>query len=84
MKLILDDLKIKLQKELDASQIIVDNIEFEKKGKYHFLTVTLDKVGGIDLEMIVDVTKIVNKVVDDANITDDSYILDVVSKERGE
>ena len=56
----------------------------EEKGKYHFLTVTLDKIGGIDLETIVDATKIVNEVVDKADITDDSYILDVVSKERGE
>ncbi len=56
----------------------------KKKGKYHFLTVTLDKIGGIDLETIVDATKIVNEVVDKADITDDSYILDVVSKERGE
>ena len=63
---------------------MVDDVTFEEKGKYHFLTVTLDKIGGIDLETIVDATKIVNEVVDKADITDDSYILDVVSKERGE
>ena len=44
----------------------------------------MDKIGGIDLETITAATHIVNDVVDDANITDDSYILDVVSKERGE
>ncbi len=84
MKLVLDKLKIDLQKRLDSEEIIVDDVTFEEKGKYHFLTVTLDKIGGIDLETIVDATKIVNEVVDEANITDDSYILDVVSKERGE
>ena len=71
MKLVLEKLKIDLQERLDSGEIIVDDVTFEEKGKYHFLTVTLDKIGGIDLETIVD-------------ITDDSYILDVVSKERGE
>ena len=83
MKLVLEKLKIDLQERLDSGEIIVDDVTFEEKGKYHFLTVTLDKIGGIDLETIVDVTKIVNEVVDKADITDDSYILDVVSKERG-
>ena len=69
---------------MGSEEIIVDDVTFEEKGKYHFLTVTLDKIGGIDLETIVDATKIVNEVVDKADITDDSYILDVVSKERGE
>ncbi len=84
MKLVLEKLKIDLQERLDSGEIIVDDVTFEEKGKYHFLTVTLDKIGGIDLETIVDATKIVNEVVDKADITDASYILDVVSKERGE
>ena len=84
MKLVLEKLKIDLQERLDSEEIIVDDVTFEEKGKYHFLTVTLDKIGGIDLETIVDATKIVNEVVDKVDITDDSYILDVVSKERGE
>ena len=84
MKLVLEKLKIDLQEKLDSEEIIVDDVTFEEKGKYHFLTITLDKIGGIDLETITAATHIVNDVVDDANITDDSYILDVVSKERGE
>ena len=84
MKLVLEKLKIDLQERLDSGEIIVDDVTFEEKGKYHFLTVTLDKIGGIDLETIVDATKIVNEVVDKADITDDSYILDVCTKEKGE
>lgn len=79
----LTKLKDELQKVLEPENIIVDDITYEKKGKYNFLTITLDKIGGIDLETIVDATKIVDKVVDKANITNDSYIMDVVSKERG-
>ena len=68
MKLVLEKLKIDLQERLDSEEIIVDDVTFEEKGKYHFLTVTLDKIGGIDLETIVDATKIVNDVVDKADI----------------
>lgn len=83
MQKVLEDLKQKLSVALEKSEIIVDDVTYEHNGKYNFLTVTLDKVGGIDLETIVDATHIVNEVVDKMNITDDSYILDVVSKERG-
>ena len=83
MQKILDDLKQKLQKEFNKTEIIVDKITFCKKGNYHFLTVVLDKIGGIDLDTIVEATKVVNKIVDKMEITDDSYILDVISKERG-
>ena len=54
MKLVLEKLKIDLQERLDSEEIIVDDVTFEEKGKYHFLTVTLDKIGGIDLETIVE------------------------------
>ncbi len=83
MKLDLNKLKKDLEVAFHGSEIIVDEVTFEKKGHYRFLTVTLDRVGGIDLEMIVEATKTVNEVVDELDMIDDTYILDVVSKERG-
>ena len=83
MEKLLKELKTKLQKELSSAEIIVDNITFTEEGKYKFLTVTLDKIGGIDLDTIVEATKTVNKVVDEIDIPEENYILDVVSKERG-
>ena len=38
----------------------------------------------MDMDSIVEATNIINPVVDEVDITDDSYILDVISKERGE
>ena len=83
MDKILANLKTKLQKALQEAEIIVDDVSFRTEGKYQFLTVTLDKVGGIDLDTIVEATKTVNEIVDAANIPMENYILDVVSKERG-
>lgn len=79
----LDELKIKLNEALKAKEMFVDSIEYKKKGKYYFLEVTIDKVGGVDLDGIVEATNIINPIVDNENITNDSYILDVSSKERG-
>ena len=42
-----------------------------------------EEIGGIDLDGIVEATNIINPIVDEYDICDDSYILDVISKERG-
>lgn len=79
----LDGLKKELEKVLKEKEIIVDSISFEKEGKYLFLRVVLDKIGGIDLDGIVDATHIINPIIDEYDVSDDAYILDVISKERG-
>lgn len=78
----LDELKIELSKILGEKELIVDDIYIEDKNNYKFLTIVLDKVGGIDLDEIVDATNIINPIVDKYDICDDSYIMDVISKER--
>ena len=43
----------------------------------------MDKVNGIDLDTIVHATDIINPIIDSLDLIDDTYILDIVSKERG-
>lgn len=84
MKSTLEELEAKIREALTKEDIIVDSVTYEKNsGNYNVLSVVLDKVGGIDLDTIVDATNIINPIVDEYDFTDDSYILDVVSKERG-
>ena len=78
-----DNLREKINEELKDKDIFVDTIEYVKKGKYNFLNIILDKVGGIDLDEIVEATHIINPIVDKEKFTEDSYILDISSKERG-
>ena len=78
-----DDLKDKINAALKKTEMFVCDIAYVKKGKYNFLEVTVDRVGGVDLDGIVEATNIINPIVDKENFTDDSYILDVSSKERG-
>lgn len=85
MKKTLEELEVKIREVLTKEDIIVDSVTYEKNsGNYNVLSVVLDKIGGIDLDTIVDATNIINPIVDEYDFTDDSYILDVVSKERGE
>ena len=80
----IEKLKQELSEILSKEEVIVDEITLSKKGKYNFLTIVLDKVGGINLDEIVKATNIINPIVDKYDVCDDSYILDVISKERGE
>lgn len=80
----LQKLKEKVADALKEKQIEVTNISFEKEGNYYFLRIELDKINGLDIDAVVDATNIINPIVDEEDITDESYILDVVSKERGD
>ena len=85
MKRTLEELESKIKEVLAQDSIIVDSITYTKNsGNYNVLSIVRDKVGGIDLDTIVSATNIINPIVDEYDFTDDSYILDVVSKERGE
>ncbi len=80
----LEKLKEKLADILKEQQIIVTDVSFVVENKIKFLRIELDKVNGIDLDTIVEATNIINPIVDDYDVTNDSYILDVISKERKE
>ncbi len=83
MENILNKIKEEVQKKLTAKEIIVDSIEFVKEGNYNFLRIVLDKINGIDLDTIVEATNIINPILDELDLIKDEYILDVLSKERG-
>jgi len=79
----LDLIQSSIDKSLKSMSIIVDSIGFETEGKYKFLRIVLDKVGGLDLDTIVEATHIINPLVDKLDESDETYILDIVSKEIG-
>ena len=83
MKEIFEQIRKAIEPILENEEIIVSDITYKNDGKYNFLTIELDKVNGIDLETIVKATEIINPIIDKLDLIDDSYILDVVSKERG-
>lgn len=72
-----------VQQGVAERQIEVTEVTYHREGNYNFLTIELDKVSGIDLDEIVEATNIINPIIDGLDFIDDTYILDVISKERG-
>ncbi|MBR1416779.1 MAG: hypothetical protein IJ572_03065 [Bacilli bacterium] len=79
----LEKIRQSIKKEMDKMEIEITNISYKEEGKNKFLEIELDKVNGIDLDTIVKATDVINPIIDKLDIIDDSYILDIVSKERG-
>ena len=73
-----------IKPEMEKMDIVLDSIQWIEEKNNNTLRVILDKVNGIDLDTIVDATNIINPIVDEMDFIDESFIMDVVSKERGE
>lgn len=78
----LANLRKKVDEALKSMEIYVTDIEVRIEKKYKFLTIELDKIGGLDLDTIVEATNIINPIVDKMDFIEDSYILDIISRER--
>lgn len=63
--------------------ITIDSVTWEKEGKYNYLKIVLDKESGLDIDTIVEATNIINPILDEYDLIEDEYILDISSKERG-
>jgi len=79
----MEKIKKEIEGPLKELDIIVDSIDYIKRGSMNFLQIYLDKVNGIDLDSIVAATEIINPIIDELDPIEESYILDVLSKERG-
>ena len=72
-----------IEGEILDNNYILDSVEYVKEDANMFLRVIIDKNGTIDIDDCVCVSKLINPILDEANIISDSYILDVCSKEKG-
>lgn len=61
----------------------LDQVTLEKEDNNLFLRVVIDKEGYINVDDCVTVCHIINPILDEADPIDESYILDVCSKEKG-
>lgn len=80
----LNEIREKIEEPMKKMNIIVDSVTYEVEGNINFLRIVLDKVNGIDLDTIVEATNVINPIIDTFDFVDDSYILDIISKEKGD
>jgi ribosome maturation factor RimP len=83
MDSIISKLEELIKKEMDKMDIILDSIVWIEEKNNNTLRVILDKVNGIDLDTIVEATNIINPILDETDLIDEQYTLEVSSKERG-
>lgn len=62
---------------------ILDSVTYVKEAGNYFLRVVIDKNGVIDIDDCVNVSKLINPILDLNDPISDNYILDVCSKEKG-
>ena len=79
-----DKVRNLIEEEVNKVGVRIDNIEYLKENGNYFLRITIDKDDIVDLDTCVEVTNIINPILDESNIIDDSYILDITTKEKGE
>ena len=79
-----DKVRKLIEDEVNKLGIKIDSVVYEKEGSNYFLRIIIDRDETIDLDTCVEVTNVINPLLDKADFLDDSYILDVSTKEKGE
>lgn len=73
-----------IEKTIKEMGLTIDSIHYEKEGSNNFLRIVIDRDQPIDINTCVEVTHAIDPLLDESNIIEDSYILDISSKEKGE
>jgi ribosome maturation factor RimP len=79
-----EKIKNLIEEEVKKLDVYIDNIEYVKENGNYFLRITIDADYIIDIDKCVEVTEVINPILDKVNFIDDSYILDITTKEKVE
>ena len=66
-----------IEDEVSKMGIRIDSVTYEKEGSNYFLRIVIDRDKIIDIDTCVEVTRVINPLLDDLDIIEDSYILDI-------
>ena len=72
-----------IEKVITENNYILDSVDYVKEGSLYFLRIVVDKNGIIDVDDCVTVTQLINPILDEKDLIEENYILDVCSKEKG-
>ena len=64
--------------------LFVSEAYISKEDNITSLNIILDSDSIIDLDLITEASRIINPIMDDADLVDGEYVLDISSKEKGE
>ena len=69
---------------LNKLNVWIDDVYLDEEGSNKFLHIVLDAEEIIPINTVVMATRIINPILDDANIIDEAYILDIYAKSQGD
>ena len=79
-----EKIKDLIENEVRKLGVYIDSIEYVRENGNYFLRITIDADYIIDIDKCVEVTEVINPILDKVDFIDDSYILDITTKEKGE
>ena len=78
-----EQVKKLIEKEVEKLGVRIDSVKLEKEDNNLFLRIVIDSDEIIDVDKCVEVTNIINPLLDEKDLIKESYILDVSTKEKG-
>ena len=76
-------IKDRLESEVEKAGVKIDSIKLERENGNLFLKIVIDREEIIDIDKCVEVTNIINPILDREDPIKESYTLDVSTKEKG-
>jgi len=80
---IVGEVKKLIEQPIIDGGYLLDEVLYVNEDGVNYLRVVIDKSGIIDVEDCVNVSRIINPLLDEKDLIEQSYVLDVCSKEKG-
>ena len=75
-----EEVKNLLESKVEETGVRIDSVKLEKEDNNLFLRIVIDSDEIIDVDKCVEVTNIINPLLDEKDLIKESYILDVSTK----
>ena len=72
-----------IEKPISDAGYILDDVMYIQENNTNFLRIIIDKEGFITINDCVKVNDLVDPILDKVDFIDESYIVDICSKEKG-
>ena len=76
----LEEIRKLIEEPLKKEKIEVLDVRFEEEDGVKNLMIVIDKLPYVDLDCCVTATHIINPILDEADLIEESYVLNVCSK----
>ena len=79
-----DKVKMRIDPVIKDINLFVDSIYLTEEEGVTNLNICLDSNEVIDINKITEATKLINPIIDEMDLLDKEYVLDIHSKEKGD